>query len=149
MKALWEVNNLTTLSSVFYVPVGQVALIMVSGLAAERVRKCAKQRVRPQAMCVRRIIYGFDKMPQQPDLSCGRVFDMNEVKVTTLVDDFVRTCGCGGWTLTSCKNLGIIGIPGAYRLELNDSTAVGTAQAYVEFIGVHKVPMQVKNLFFA
>ena len=47
-----------------------------------------------------------------------------------------------------CCNIGIIGVPGTYRLELNDTTAIGVAQVYAELIQVNKLPVQIKDLFF-
>ena len=53
------------------------------------------------------------------------------------------------WTLEPCHNLGIIGIPGAYRLRLNDATAVGTAQVYAEFYDVSAIAPQAYGAFFS
>ena len=78
---------------------------------------------------------------------CDWIFDIDNTRAEEVVDQIVQTCD-GTWTLSACNNLGIIGVPGSYRLELNDPTAIGEAQVYAELIKVSELPPQISNLFF-
>lgn len=146
MKLLWSPQNKTLYSSAFSVAPGYVGLLFATGLELYKVRTSASEIVGPQTVCVRRLLFGFDGYKPEPDL-CGWIFNMDNVQVETLVDSLVHVCGLP-WQLTACRNIGIIGVPGNYRLELNDSTAIGTAQVYAEIYNIESIPLQVKDLFF-
>ena len=77
----------------------------------------------------------------------GLIFDIDNTCAEEISDQFVQTNN-GVWSLSMCCNIGIIGVPGTYRLELNDTTAIGVAQVYAELIQVNKLPVQIKDLFF-
>lgn len=146
MYALWKPTNRTVHSSVFFVPPGQCCLLYATGLAAERYRASAEEFAAPQCVCVKRLIYEF-KSPTLVNLQCNWIFDIDNTCAEEISDQFIQTNN-GTWSLSMCSNIGIIGIPGSYRLELNDSTAVGVAQVYAELIQVDKLPVQIKDLFF-
>lgn len=146
MKLLWSPSNNTLYSSVFNVPPGQVCLLFADGLSPQKVRISAEEIVVPQTVCVRKLLFGFEGIKPEADL-CGWIFNIDSVQVDTLVDSLVHTCGLP-WQLTSCRNIGIVGVPGNYRLELNDTTAIGTVQVYAELFDAKSIPLQVKDLFF-
>lgn len=146
MYALWKPTNHTAHSSVFFVPPGQCCILYATGLAAERFRTSAEEFVSPQSVCVKRLIHEF-KSPTLINLQCNWIFDIDNTCAEEISDQLVQTNN-GVWSLSMCCNIGIIGVPGTYRLELNDTTAIGVAQVYAELIQANKLPVQVKDLFF-
>lgn len=144
---LWSPTNKTLFSSVFTVPQFKVCLLFGANFQLEKYRTDASEFVSPQAVCVRRVMHGF-VAPDTSLESCGWVFDIDSVRADMIVDEVVATCG-SPWQLTLCRNIGIIGLPGSYRLELNDSTALGTLQVYAELYEANSFPTQIKDLFFA
>lgn len=147
MQELWPEVNKTLLSNVFSVPPGQVCILHAANFARYKFRNDATKPVGPQLACVRKILCGMKSQPDKSLLPCEFVFDMDAVKADVLVDELVQTCG-GTWSLSKCRNVAIIGLPGSYRLELNDATAIGVAQVYAELHDADKIPLHVKALFF-
>lgn len=152
MYPLWSETNTSLYSSVFTVPAGKVAILFATGLLPEKVKVCATDFKTKQTVCVRRLLYNFE--PQEyaeymvDGLPCGAIFDISTVKEVNIVDEIVRTCGLP-WQMTMCRNVALLGVPGTYRLQLNDATAIGEAQVYIELIDGDKIPVQIENLFFA
>lgn len=146
-KELWPSTNTTLFSSVFTVPQFKVCLLFGTNFKLEKYRADASEFVSPQAVCVRRVLHGFTA-PEVSSGSCGWVFDIDSVRADMIVDEVVTSCGAP-WQLTLCRNIGIIGLPGSYRLELNDATAVGELQVYAELYDANSFPTQIKDLFFA
>lgn len=143
---LWQPTNKTLMSSVFTVPPGKVCVLFGAHFEQFKVRNDAAEFVSPQAVCVRRVLHGF-VAPEQSTCSCGWVFDLDNVRANLIVDELVSHCN-EPWQLTLCSNIGIIGLPGSYRLELNDATAIGIIQVYAELYGAKNFPMQMQGLFF-
>lgn len=144
---LWETTNLTRFSSVFNVPSGQCCVLYAADFAEERYRADAAEIVQPQSVCVRKLLFGFSAEDFAPAAcGCSMVYDMMP-GAKNLVDQVVSTSN-GSWQLTSCNNIGIIGLPGVYRLELNDATAIGISQVYAEWYKAKEIPTHIKDLFF-
>lgn len=142
---LWNPDNHTMYSDVFNVAPGKVCMLFAAGLERERVKVENTEFSGKQAVCVRRLLFA-------PDIAFGKNATCDWVAISTsatkIVDAQVQTCGqC--WMLTRDNNLGIIGVPGVYRLELNDATAVDVAQVYAELIDADAIPPQAHKLFFA
>lgn len=141
---LWGPRNKTIYSDLFNVPMGKIAVLFATGFERERVRVDNSEFASPQAACVRRIIHSSG-------LSYTRTGTCEWVASATdaaeVGDEAVQTCGAC-WMLTQDNNLRIIGVPGTYRLELNDATAVGVMQVYVDLVPVESVPPQIHHLFF-
>lgn len=146
LRPLWDQTNTTVYSSIFNVPPAQVCVLFADGLESWKVRVDASEIMVPQTICIRRMLHGYDGMKPDKD-RCGWVFDIASVHADMVVDAIVRTCELP-WQLTLCKNIGIVGVPGHYRLELNDATAVGKAQVYAELYDAKSIPLQVQSLFF-
>lgn len=147
---LWIAENRTTLSSVFCVPPRQVCILHAVDFEKYAYRASADEFLVPQVACVRRILYGFDAAAftsAKDNQSCNFTFDVTGAKADLISDHVVTTCN-GPWQLSMCRNLAIIGVPGNYRLELNDATAVGVANVYAELVNIDAIPLQVKDLFF-
>lgn len=146
LMPLFKPERQSLYSNVFSVPAGQSCVLHAVGLAREKVRTDATEVKVPQQICVHRVLYGF--RPDECDCdSCCCVFDMDDVSAKNIVDQPVQTCN-GPWALSECDNLRIIGVPGIYRLELNDPTAIGVAQVFAEMYDNHNFAVQVKDLFF-
>lgn len=157
MQSLWADDNPTELSSAFHVPAGKVCVLHATGFADERVRTDAEQIVTEQAVCVHRIIahepeQGVYAPFDDPYLPCGWIYDWTIVGTkedgAVLGEEEIYTCG-SPWQLTKCRNIGIIGVPGDYRLKLNDETAIGVVQVYAELYNVADIPHQIAPLFFS
>lgn len=142
---LWSDTNKTLYSSIFAVPEKHVCLLFADGLEKYKYREESEIRTE-QTVCIRRVLHHYDRPPKN-DSTCDWVFDIKDVRAKKIVDAIVRTCGLP-WQLTQCRNIGIIGVPGSYRLELNDSTAIGKAQVYAELFSAKSLPSHVISLFF-
>ena len=143
---LWLPTNKTVMSSIFSVADGYSLIIHATGLLDERVRASTDEIKEPQRMCVKRIVHGFSGVTRK-NLQCSYIYDIDESNATVITDSFVQTCG-DSWSLEPCKNLVIIGVPGTYRLELNDITAVGVAQAYTTIMSNSNLPYNnLQHLF--
>lgn len=144
--ALWSDSNDTKYSSVFMIPPGQSGILYAVGLGPEKLRTAPHEFKVPQILCVNRLLHGYTLAPLAEG-SCGCVYDLDLVRVDKLVEQAVITCE-GVWQLTMCKNIGIIGVPGTYRLELNDVTVIGGVQVYLELFDNSLIPPQVADLYF-
>lgn len=147
-QPLWTKTNTSMFSSVFTVPAGFVCLLFSTGLSKYKYREDNSEPQSPQLICVRRLLHEFDTESVKKFAGCDWVYSIKDARAVNIVDELVATCDAP-WQLSFCRNLAIIGVPGTYRLELNDATAIGTAQVYAELYGVNDIPSQVKGLFFA
>lgn len=148
LNPLYAPTNKTTFSSVFNVPPRQVCILYAQGLAKYKVRAEASEIEVPQQFCVRRLLHDYDGPLHGADPCCPWIYDVTSIKEETIVDQVVKSCGDRPWNLTRCRNIGIIGVPGTYRLELNDVTAIGNVNVYAELQDVEAIPSQVKELFY-
>ena len=141
--ALWEPDNLTVESSFFLVPPHKCVLLSAVRFEQFKHREDASFRV-PQMACVERMLY--DYIP--PKARCNDfVFIQSLVMGEEVASDTVSSGGCY-WSLSMCDNMKIVGLPGTYRLRLNDPTAVGTAQVYAELFDYEQIPPQMAGMFF-
>ena len=147
---LWLEANDTLYSSHFFVKPGWSAVLFAANLSEEKVRKSASEFKGPQMACVERLIYKFRRPEPKPDCCgiCSHVFEVSLPEAELKAADYVETCSLP-WTLEPCRNIGVIGIPGIYRLKLNDATAIGEAQVYVEFHPHKAIAPQVYGAYFA
>lgn len=143
MIPLWGPKNLTQQSTVFHVRPGQVAMLVASGMTKYKFQGAGESRQR-QTFCVYRVLADYDIMQPAGVTAgsfCDQVFDMATVPADVV---YVPT----GWQLTCLANTKIIGLPGSYQLELNDATAIGTAQVWLEILPMEKIPPQMADAFF-
>lgn len=143
---LWLPTNDTLFSRPFPVPVGKVGILYADGLKEQKYRTSAEDFEGPQAVCVRRLRFKYSP-GEKPVGSCSMPGDIRNEAVPEEMNMILRTCG-NPWQLTKCKNVGIIGLPGSYILELNDATAIREAQVYLELVPARALPDQIANLFF-
>lgn len=142
--ALWSNSN-SIYSDIFSIAPGKVCMLYAIGLEKEKVRVTDAEFKTCQSVCVRRIVHLAKK-----ELARGGILNdwiVSSVDVEMVADDIIQNSDCC-WELTHANNLRIIGVPGTYRLELNDATAVGVAQVYADLIDVTQLPQQIAHLFF-
>lgn len=142
---LWPPGAQDILSDVFRVLPSQCAVIVTTGLEGNKTRKDASEFVVPKMMCVRQVLFDYEA-PDNSCLPCDFIFDRDFFKGKTVLDTLVYTCGLP-WAFDECRNIGVIGLPGAYRLELNDQDSVGVAQAFITIYHKDLLPIQVAQHF--
>lgn len=141
---LWGPHNLTIYSDVFVVAPGKVCVLFAAGFEEERVRVTNAEFVAAQSCCVRRLRHQHGL-----EWCCGNACDWiaHATDASVVADELVSVCGkC--WEMSLGDNLRVIGIPGTYRLELNDATAIGVLQVWAEQYDVAAIPSAVAHLFF-
>lgn len=142
---LWLSDSHSMNSDIFTVPPGKVCVLCAANLAKEKVRVTNAEFKTCQSVCVYRIVHTADAVLEQRGSFCNWV--VAAVDVSKVVDEILYTNGCC-WELNNANNLRIIGVPGTYRLRLNDATAIGVAQVYADLYDVEQIPNQVSHLFF-
>lgn len=147
-QALWSPTNTSVYSSVFNVPPGKVCVLFAANMQENKDRADNSTFLSPQELCVRRLVHDFSIPEGLPICSCcDWIFDLSSIKEVAVADEVVQSGGCC-WALTARNNLCVIGVPGAYRLELNDHSAVGRLQVYADLYDAKTFPPQVRGLFF-
>lgn len=150
MRPLWQPANETQNSDVFCVCHGQVALLFATGLKDHRVRASAEDVDGPQEFCIKRLAFPNPDidlfMTTPPAGACDYVWDWRRASVET-AEEAVATHGCC-WSMSKCNNLAIVGVPGSYYARLNDSTAVGTAQLFIEYHRIEDLDPRIAGLYF-
>lgn len=141
---LWSSTNHTMFSDVFSVAPGKVCVLFATGFEYDRVRVDNSEFAAKQSVCVRRIKHSHGLVWQRNAVCDWIATPTTAVEVG---DELVQVNGCG-WTLDKCNNLRIIGVPGTYRLELNDATAIGVLQVYAEQFDAVAFSPSVGHLFF-
>ena len=147
---LWDGSNDTLFSSVFVVPPGWSVVVFATGLLSEKVRRSAAEFKGPQLLCVERLVFRCDApkvSAPQCDGCCSYVLGAMPIAELDSAE-LVETCFLP-WVLEPCRNIGAIGIPGTYRLRLNDATAIGAVQAYAEWYEHGAIAPQAYGLFFS
>lgn len=149
-RALWSPGNDSLYSDLFSVSVGSVCVLFATNLERDKVKVDDSEFVSPQSICVHRLVYTANRTYKQ-NAVC-EVVAITDAPVL-VADEIVQTCRCRDkegncWILTQSNNIGIIGLPGIYRLELNDATAIGVAQVYAELYPADSLPAGMDHLFF-
>lgn len=156
IATLWAKDNQTLDSALFEVEEGKVVSLFAVGLELERVREDASVPKDMQRICVSKVVREYNattkkrciEFPPRSFCACTFCFESTLVDWIDLVEEAVAgTEGC--WQLTPCSNFRLIGVPGIYRLHLNDTTAIGKAQVYAEQYDISAIPSQISTLFFS
>lgn len=111
-------------SSSVYSPPFRVLPAHVGVLKAYGIGRMAahvdKEKVRKhQAVCLNMLLYDAGKFPK--GLGCGEdpTFSWEAAFGALIAEETVITNNCC-WELTACHNVGVITVPGQYRLMVND-----------------------------
>lgn len=117
-------------SPVFVVDPGDVVQLMAFNFVCQRTKVDEGERSVPLVAKLQQIIFKetLDRAAKKKSTtSCGSDFIVNNAEITA-VDD-VQICG-NCVMLSASNNILLINVPGAYRLVLNDTTALGTARVF-------------------
>lgn len=149
MIPLWEDGNNTPDSFVFTLKAGEVALLTASGFAARRVKTSASEMDGPQMACLRRLI--FDCIPGEvvalePCSYCDFMFAQGDMTKSIACDEAVNVNG-NALGLSLCNNTLLLALPGSYYFHLNDTTAIGQAQIWIEKYKADELPSALFEQF--
>ena len=143
---LWE-NPVSEVSSLFVVHPGKCVLLAAVRLDEYATQTEAGFRV-PQQICVERVICEFLPGTIKPRFcDCDWVFNLDRQMAVEVSSETVSVGGCS-WTMSKCDNVGIVGLPGTYRLRVNDATATDHIQVYAELFDASQIPVQMSGVFF-
>lgn len=119
---LFNEKSGSVLSQVFTIAPNEVGVLSAYGLLSriQNVPPGTNAAV-PQAATIQKLAFSGGIFPNG-DNSCKNDAPLYVDPPYSYAEDVVI---CGPWKLTSCQNTGVIGLPGSYRLELNDQTAIG------------------------
>lgn len=149
MIPLWQNGNETQDSPIFTIDVGKVAVLFATGFAAKRVRVSETELDGPQFACLRRVI--FDCAPGvvvalEPCSYCDYLYEQGSLTKSIICDEGVYVNG-NALGLSKCNNLMVLGLPGSYYFHLNDTTAIGKAQIWVEMYNIADLPASLITQF--
>lgn len=120
--AIFDEKSGSTLSDIFTVAPNEVGILSAYGLLSkiQNVPPGGNSAV-PQRAVVQKLAFSGGIFPNG-DGSCKADAPLYIDPPYSYAEDVVI---CGPWALTACQNIGVLGVPGSYRLELNDTAAVG------------------------
>lgn len=132
-------------SPVFFVTPGEVLQLQAFGFACDRTKLDQEERTVPQIAYLEQLMFKegtLESTETKNNCQCTRLYD----KTTELLaSEKVMICGhCV--TLSAQNNHLLINTPGAYRLVLNDVTALGNVQIFVRTFTKDEFPWN-SNLF--
>jgi hypothetical protein len=136
-----------TCSCPFYVSRGWVAELIAFNFATYKIRCHPQRPLVRQAACLNRIIYCNFEPPEIDLQPCGVLPDITKYKPEILCETPLSTHGCE-WSLSACHNYRLLDLPGAYRLILNDVTAVGIVSVYMLAHPASAMPARSSRLYF-
>lgn len=149
MMPLWEPDNDSDCSSVFIIKPGEVGVLLATDFAKYRYRTEESEPYALQGACVYRYLLDNSSLANSgiyPNATCDYLFDPSRIALDNV---WVPLYKCGqSWFIHACDNLKIIGLPGTYQLCMNDSTAVGTAQVWLETMPMDKISAAMADYFF-
>lgn len=149
MTPLWPEDNHTVDSEIFHVRPGEAALLVAAGLLAHRVRASQEEFDEPQSACLSRLVSSDGTVVKRtvtsPCPQCTGVLEYSSTAGSS-IEVPVMVNGCR-WTISACNNFRILAVPGAYRLHLNDETAIGKAQIYVDIFKLEQLAPNIKPEF--
>jgi hypothetical protein len=93
---------------------------------------------------VEKLRYGVSTMPQ--GVPCGGPADLN-IGGQLQAEDVTQ---CGVWALGPCQNVGVLSLPGTYRLRLNDAAQAILGEVYIDAMRLLASEMSAvpKELYF-
>lgn len=144
MIPLWLPSNETQDSSVFKVCPGTVALLVATGFERFRTRTEAKEFESPQLACIHRLIFDYETVAVgalEPRSACDYLYEITQT-LTHVTDEVVWNKRCM-WSIGGCDNTKIIAVPGTYYLHLNDASAIGQAQVWIDVYKTADMPIEL------
>lgn len=150
MTPLWLPTNDTQDSAVFQILPGAVALLVATGFERWRKPTSSREVKAAQKACLRRLFVDYSEEfvgALEPVGSCQFLYEITRTN-THITEVPVASHGCP-WVISGCDNHKLLALPGAYYLRLNDETAVGTAQVWVEMFKISDLPLELLQGFVA
>lgn len=142
MIPLWLPDNETQDSSVFKVQPGNTAVLVATGFERFRTNTDAKEFRSPQLACLHRLIFDYEQVgvgALEPRTACECVYEFTQT-IINVTDEVMRRSGCLV-SIGGCDTTGLVALPGIYYLHLNDATAIGAAQVWLELIKNENLPL--------
>jgi hypothetical protein len=144
--ALFDTDSIETGSALFYVTRGWTVVLSAYGFSRSPLPIDPDKFKAMQRACLHRVITRTVEFPQE--LPCG-VFP--EVGANTRVEVIAEApviVNGREWSLNACGNLAFLGVPGIYRLVLNDPAAAGNVQVYMEYYHNSELIYRPGGLYF-
>lgn len=144
MYPLWLQNNDTQNSLVFVVSPGWVASLFATGFERFAAHLNSEDFESPQLACLHRIVlrHKVKNVGLPEPGNCCSILGEIKTLDTTVFDEEVWNEHCL-WSMGSCDNIKILPFPGTYYFHLNDETAVGKAQIWVDFFKSDEIPLHM------
>lgn len=151
MWPLWCKLNNTVDSSPIIVNPGDAMLLVATGFKRKRVRIAQEETDAPQLACIARKIYMPDPEGKfahyRPSSACDFIVEFG-VQPNFILDVPVHSQQECCWSLSLCRNHGIIVLPGVYQLHFNDETMIGVAQVWAKRLKAAKLPHAFSQMIF-
>lgn len=145
---LWQSDNHTPDSLVFTLRKREVALLVAKGFARKRTRTTQEEMDSPQFACLHHLIVeqGEDhSLALEPCTCCDYVYDITATDAI-IYDEPVYLHG-HPIGLSKCNNIMLWALPGTYYFHLNDTTAIGTAQVWIDVFKSGELPSNLLGDF--
>lgn len=141
---MWQPTNNTPDSLVFTLRNNEVAMLIATGFAKKRARTTYSEFDSPQFACLHRLVFEYNpKKPVvlEPCTCCDYMFEFSD-EWSTVYDEPVYVNGCS-MGLSKCNNTMVLALPGSYYFHLNDTTAIGKAQVWIEVFKSEELPLDL------
>jgi hypothetical protein len=139
---LFDSNSGYPDSEIFYLNPGYHAIVRSYGFYGGNVTPVAGSFATKQQACLKQIYRTFKK--EELDGACGVFPSIPSFGLDEYHEEVVISNGCE-WHLSACQTVGVISLPGLYRLSLNDAAAVGNVHIYLT---AYPLQMLVNSYFF-
>lgn len=127
---LFDGESLTPESDIFYIISGWFGIFTAYGFLDSRVPVDPSLPYVRQQACLNQVHIGSTVYPQE--YPCGVVRPVGHgVSLEIAAEGPVITDNCP-WHLSACQTVGLLDVPGAYRMVLNDPAAAGVVQIYLK-----------------
>lgn len=95
-------------------------------------------------VCLHRLIFEYNPakpIALEPCTCCDFMFEFSD-SWSTVYDEPVRING-KPVALTKCNNTMLLSLPGTYYFHLNDTTAIGQAQVWIDIYKKEELPLEL------
>lgn len=134
---LFDAHSKSVESPVFFVSAGEVCQLQAFGFACDKAKLDEGERRVPQVAVLEQLIFQEGEQQSHEEINnccCTKLYNKT---TEILAANEVMLCGkCV--MLSADNNQLLINTPGAYRLVLNDQTALGSVQIFVRTFTKHE-----------
>lgn len=146
---MWQPKNDTLDSLVFTLNAGEVALLVATGFDKHRTRTTDSEFTSLQQACLHRLIFECNPIPSvmlEPCSCCDYMYELTGNKLSVVYDEPVMRNGCF-ISLSKCNNTMLLALPGSYYFHLNDTTAIGKAQIWIDVFKSDVLPLNLLSAY--